>query len=157
MEKNRDQEKNNKNYILYTEPLTLITQFHEISYFFIIFIPLFIFKKPQKAAEDVDLQRIGRINQFAQGSKRSSSRWFSKPCKSRECWPWFYIAKVSSYIQLCHNKGFDSENKILHLEIEVLTTLWVYVKIFVSPTFLPSKKWRKNMESTLHSATVLLM
>ena len=66
--------KNNKNYILYTEPLTLITQFHEISYFFIIFIPLFIFKKPQKAAEDVDLQRIGRINQFAQGSKRSSSR-----------------------------------------------------------------------------------
>lgn len=75
-----------------------------------------------------------------------------------------FLQEVLTLMPYCHSfcncamiKEFGSDKEILHLVIEGSNYLVSICEDSCSPTFLPSKKWGKNKESSLHSITACAM
>ena len=84
---------------------------------FVIFILVFIFKELQKAAQDVDLERIGELTNLLKEAKEVAD-YSQGPVKAASVDPDAILPKFPHVFKCATVKGFDSEKKILHLVIE---------------------------------------
>ena len=64
--------------------------------FFIIFFLVFIFKELQKAAEEVDLQRIGEFTNLLNEAKETVADDFQGPVRARSVEPDAILPKFST-------------------------------------------------------------